>query len=60
MNKAPDTAMAPRELELVKKIAERYGITVEEAQTQLAKSGLARRVRRRTGRGPARVYGLKK
>ena len=47
-------------MELVKKIAERDGITVDEAATNLAKAGLARRVRKRTGKGPARVYGLKR
>jgi len=58
--KTPDTALSDREMELVKKIAERDGITVDEAATNLAKAGLARRVRKRTGKGPARVYGLKR
>lgn len=56
MNKAPDTAMTEEEVERVRRVAKLYGITEEEALTNLAKAGLARRVRRRTGRGAARVY----
>lgn len=56
MNKAPDTAMTEEEVERVRRVAKLYGITEEEAATNLAKAGLARRVRRRTGRGPGRVY----
>jgi hypothetical protein len=60
MNKVPDTAMAPKELELVARVARLYGITVEEAHTELAKAGLARRVRKRTGRGPSRVLPMRR
>ena len=45
---------------LVKRIADRDGITEDEAATQLVKTALARRVRKRTGKGPARVYGIRK
>lgn len=59
--KTPDTTtLSDRERELVKRIAERDGITEDQAATNLAKAGLARRVRKKTGRGPARVYGFKK
>lgn len=48
------------EMEQVMRIAKRDGITEEEAATKLVQSALARRVRKRTGKGPARVYGLKR
>lgn len=60
MTKSPDTAMSAAELDLVARVAGLYGISTEEAHTQLAKAGLARRVRRRTGKGPARVLELKR
>lgn len=59
MNKAPDTALTKEEAELVRKVARIYGITEEEAHTNLAKAGLARRVKKRTGSSPARVYSIK-
>lgn len=46
-------------MEQVRRIAKRDGVSVEEAATKLVQSALARRVRRRTGKGPAKVYGLK-
>ena len=60
MAKTPDTALTDQEAELVRKVAEIYGISEEEAHTNLAKAGLARRVKKRTGSNPARVYQLRK
>ncbi|HYF35661.1 MAG TPA: hypothetical protein VD994_10255 [Prosthecobacter sp.] len=60
MNKAPDTAFTEEEAALVRKVAELYGITEEEAHTNLAKAGLARRVKKRTGSNPARVYQIRR
>lgn len=58
--KLPETtALSERELELVKRIAERDGISIDEAATNLGKAALARRVRKRTGKGPAKVYRMK-
>ena len=48
------------EMAALRSIAERDGITDEDAATLLVQSALARRVRRRTGKGPARVYDLKR
>jgi hypothetical protein len=48
------------EMEAVKRIAKREGISEEEAATKLVQSALARRVRRRTGKAPAKVYSIKK
>jgi hypothetical protein len=59
-NKIPDTALSKEEAELIRRVAKCYGITEEEAQTCLAKAGLARRVRKRTGKAPARVYSIKR
>ena len=48
------------EMAAVRRIAEAQGITEQEAATQLVQSALARRVRQRTGKGRARVYGIKR
>lgn len=48
------------ELEAVKRIAKRENISEEEAATRLVQSALARRVRRHTGKAPARIYGLRR
>ncbi len=56
----PDTAMTDEETKLVERVAEIYGISVEEAHTNLGKAGLARRVKKRTGKAPAKVYSIKK
>jgi hypothetical protein len=55
-----NTALSDREMELVRRVAKRDGISEDEAATNLAKAALARRVRKRTGRGPARVYQIGK
>lgn len=39
----------------MRQIAKREGITEDEAATQLVQKEIARRVRKRTGRGPGRV-----
>jgi len=43
----------------VKAVADRDGITLEEAATNLAKAAPPRRTRKRTGRAPAKVYSIK-
>ena len=52
------TAFSDRERQAVQQVAEQRGITFEEAVEQMAKEGLASRVRRKTGRAPARVYDM--
>ena len=54
------TALSERERQLVQQVAEQRGITFEEAVEQMAKEGLASRVRRKTGRAPAKVYDLRR
>ena len=54
------TNMSPAERALVKAVAERDGITEEEAASNLAKAWLANKVKRKTGHSPAKVYEFKK
>lgn len=54
------TALSKKESDLLKAIAERDGITPDEAATNLVKAALERMVRRRIGRGPAKVYNIKR
>lgn len=49
-----------KELELIRRVALRDGITEDEAATNLGKAALARRTRKRTGKAPAKVYSLRK
>lgn len=52
--------LSDKEIELVRQIAKREGISEDEAATQLVQKEIARRVRKRTGKGPAKVYGIKR
>lgn len=52
--------LSKEEAELAERIAKINGITTEEAAELVVKKEVARRVRLRTGKGPARVYGLKR
>jgi hypothetical protein len=54
------TALTAVEREILSAIARRDGITEEEAASNLVKSALARRVRKKTGKGPAKVYEMRK
>jgi predicted kinase len=54
------TNLTRQERDLLKRIADRDGVTLDEAATRLAKEGLARRVKKRTGKTPAKVYDLRK
>jgi predicted kinase len=54
------TALSERERQAVEQVAQQRGVSFEEAIEQMAKEGLASRVRRKTGRAPAKVYELKR
>ena len=54
------TTLSNAELEQVKRIADRDGITIEEAATRLTQQWLQEKVKRRTGKAPARVYDIKR
>ena len=53
------TSMNAAERAMVKRVADRDGITEEEAASNLAKAWLENKVRRKTGHGPARVYPIR-
>jgi hypothetical protein len=52
--------MTASERAIVKRVAERDGITEDEAASNLAKAWLANKVRKKTGHAPAKVYELPK
>ena len=52
--------LSDREMELVKRVAKRDGVTEDEAASRLFSEGMARRVKKRTGRAPAKVYSMRK
>jgi hypothetical protein len=52
--------LSDKEIELVRQIAKREGITEDEAATQLVQKEIARRVKKRTGKNPAKVYSFRK
>lgn len=54
------TNLTAKERDVLKRIADRDGVTEDEAATRLVKTALARRVRKRTGKGPAKVYGIRR
>lgn len=54
------TALSERERQAIEQVAQQRGITFEEAVEMMAKEGLAARVKRKTGRLPAKVYELRR
>lgn len=56
----PSMPLSQDELKIVERIAKRDGITTQEAAIKLAQDGLSHRVKKRTGKSPARVYSLPK
>ena len=56
----PQTTLTQREREVVRRIAARDGVSEDEAASNLVSAALARRVKKRTGKAPAKVYGMKK
>lgn len=54
------TNLTDREREAVQKVADQRGIAFEEAVEILAKEGLASRVRRKTGKAPAKVISFRR
>lgn len=59
-NRDETLVLSKEEADLAKQIAKRKGISEEEAATLVMKASIARRVRKRTGKGPARVYPIKR
>lgn len=54
------TALSDRERQLIEMVAAQRGVTFEEAVAQLAKEAIANRVRRKTGKAPAKVIQFRK
>jgi hypothetical protein len=52
--------LSKQEAEYAEKVARIHGISVEEAAELIVKKEVSRRVRLRTGKGPAKVYGMKR
>jgi predicted kinase len=52
------TALSDKERQMVEQVAAQRGISFDEAVEQMAKEGLASRVRRKTGKAPAKVYDM--
>jgi hypothetical protein len=59
-NRINELTLSREESELAKQIAKRKGITEEEAATLVVKASIERRVRKRTGKAPAKVYSIRK
>ena len=53
-------SLSKKEAELAEEIAKRFGLTVEEATTLIVKACIARRMKKRTGKNPAKVYTMRK
>lgn len=56
----PVISLTKDEYARVELVAARKGITVEEAASLLVSGAMAKRIRRNTGKAPARVYAMKK
>jgi hypothetical protein len=53
-------SLSQSEADLVAQIAEREGISIEQAATMVVKASIARRMKKRTGKAPARVFPIAK
>lgn len=53
-------SLSKNEAELAEEIAKRFGLSVEEATTLIVKSCIARRMKKRTGKSPAKVYTMRR
>jgi hypothetical protein len=52
--------LTEQEYRLVEKLAKKRGVSVDEMSSALVSAAIGRRVRKRTGKGPARVYAIKR
>jgi hypothetical protein len=52
--------LTKNEAALAAEIAKRYSLTLEEATTLIVKACIARRMKKRTGKNPAKVYAIRK
>lgn len=54
------TPLSDREMEQVKRVAERDGVTIDEAASRLFSQRLADKVKKRTGKTAARVLPMRR
>lgn len=59
-NRDAALVLSKEEHELAEQIAKRDGISIEEAATLALKAGIATRVKKRTGKTPAKIYSFKR
>ena len=59
-NKGTPILLSDRERQLLRTVAEAEGITEEEAAAKLVSQAIARRMKRNTGKIPAKIYPIKK
>jgi len=52
--------LSDEEMEFVREIARREGISDDEAATRLVQKEIARRVKQKTGQTPAKVYKIRR
>jgi hypothetical protein len=58
-NRDNQLSLSEEEAELAREVARRKGITESEAASLILKGGIERRVRKRTGKAKAKVYGIR-
>lgn len=58
-NRDGELVLSKEEAELAEQIAQLKNISIEEASSLVIHGEIKRRVRNRTGRGPAKVYPMK-
>ncbi len=59
-NKGTPILLTDREREMLRSVAEAEGITEEEAASRLVSQAIARRMKRNTGKTPAKIYPIKR
>ena len=60
MTKSEHLQLSDKEMALVKEHAKREGITEDEAASQLISHEIQRRMKRKTGKNPAKVYSIRR
>jgi hypothetical protein len=53
-------SLTKKEAELAEEIARRFVLSVQEATTLIVKACIARRMKKRTGKSPAKVYQIRR
>jgi hypothetical protein len=53
-------ALSKQESALAEELAKRFGLTLDEVTTLVMKASIARRMKKRTGHRPAKVYQMRR